>query len=80
MIEVFQLQNHICAGPEEEELVSEMRHRNTEEELRGGRTLAQLVEMPHDMAAAGTMRMCWQGCQGYRDIETWSAPGECSDD
>lgn len=26
------------------------------------------------------MRMCWQGCDGYTDIETWSTPDTCSDD
>lgn len=58
-----QLQKHICAGPEEEEPVSEMRERTTwKERGREGRALGQLVEMPHDMAAVGTRRMCWQGC------------------
>lgn len=32
------------------------------EKGREERALGQLVEMPHDMAALGTRRMCWQGC------------------
>lgn len=58
-----QLEKHVCAGPEEEEPVSEMRERTGwKERGREGIALGQLVEMPHDMAAVGARRICWQGC------------------
>lgn len=48
------LEIHICAGPEEEEPVSEMRQRDTLKKGKGkeGRALAQLVEMPHDIGCS----------------------------
>jgi len=54
-----QLEKHVCAGPEEEERVSEIRERMSwKEREREGRALGQLVEISHDMAAVGARRMC----------------------